>query len=134
MRLLCVLWLIHACLDRKCVLCPIESAKGNLDRMECYTKCILTKTVEIIQMSIRNYVSFMLYPQTLKTGGMSAAHCGSFYDITIKQILMPHVQSHVVGFNILKIWPCSKEVTVRADVYTTIQSSIQCNINGNITR
>lgn len=33
----------------------------------------------------------------LKTGGMSAAHCGSFYDITIKQILMPHMRSHV-GF------------------------------------
>lgn len=33
--------------------------------MGCYTNSILAKTVEIIQMSIRNYdVSFMLYPQT----------------------------------------------------------------------
>lgn len=34
----------------------------------------------------------------------------------------------------LRYGPCSKEVTVSADVYTTIQSSIQWNINSNITR
>lgn len=53
------------CLHWKCVLCPTENAKGNLDRAECYTNSNLAKTVEIIQMPVRDYdVSFMLYPQT----------------------------------------------------------------------
>lgn len=53
------------CLHWKCVLCPTEKAKGNLDRAECYTNSNLAKTVEIIQMPVRDYdVSFMLYPQT----------------------------------------------------------------------
>lgn len=78
------------CLDRKCVPCPAENAKGNLYRMECYANSILAKMIEILQMAIRNYVSFMLHTQTiLKTEEMSAAHCGSFYDITVTQILMP---------------------------------------------
>lgn len=35
------------------------------------------------------FLSCFIHKQIFKTGGMSAAHCGSFCDIIIKQILIP---------------------------------------------
>lgn len=56
--LLCLVGNPCWCLDRKCVLCPTRNAKGNLDRMECYTNTNLAKMVEIIQTPVRDRCLF----------------------------------------------------------------------------
>lgn len=62
---LCVLANPCLCLDWKCIMCPTENAKGNLDRTECYANSDLAKMVEILQTPVWDSdVSFMLYPQT----------------------------------------------------------------------
>lgn len=62
---LCIVANPCLCLDWKCVTCPTANAKGNLDRMECYTNSDLAKMAEIIQTPVRDYdVSFMRYRQT----------------------------------------------------------------------
>lgn len=55
---LCVMGNPCWCLDRKCVLCPTKNAKGNFDRMECYTNSNLAKMVEIIQTPVRDWCLF----------------------------------------------------------------------------
>lgn len=53
------MWLLKFCgssllLEWKCVLCPTENVKGNLEWMECYTNSNVAKTVEIIQMPVKS--------------------------------------------------------------------------------
>lgn len=74
---LCIVANLCLCLDWKCVPCPMENAKGNLDRMECYTSSDLAKMVEIIQAPVMS-LSCFICKQILQTGGKPASHCSRF--------------------------------------------------------
>lgn len=78
----------------------MENAKGNLDRMECYTSSDLAKMVEIIQAPVRDCdVSFMLYPQTDTSNGESPLLTVAVSRISLSDSQADrHGQSPVVGF------------------------------------
>lgn len=86
-------FVVNPCLglDWKCVLCPAVNAEGNLDEMECYTNSNLAKLLRLSKGLWETMMSLsgFIHKRILQTGGMSAACCGCFYDITIKQILLP---------------------------------------------
>ena len=78
----------------------MENAKGNLDRMECYTSSDLAKMVEIIQAPVRDCdVSFVLYLQTDTSNGESPLVTVAVSRMSLSDSQADsHGQSPAVGF------------------------------------